>query len=239
MVMCGDGNRCNLGLMTVSRTNILTSTPIYHITCIENIEHIIRSGRLICTNQLNTGHACIANDDIQSRRAVQRVRIAPHGCLHDYVPFYFAPRSPMLYANKSGAHTNARKQEDIVYLVTTAQKAANARPFVFYDSHAIVAFAGCYNSLLDINKIDWELFFEPPLTGDYSTYWHDKQNGTNPKWINRKAVRQAEFLSYEYLNWKEIQYIATMNETRTNEVRDMLRTLNDNTPVLTRTDYYF
>jgi hypothetical protein len=46
-----------------------------------------------------------------------------YGCLHDYVPFYFAPRSPMLYALLQGRVGGFNgSQEDIVYLVTRTDK---------------------------------------------------------------------------------------------------------------------
>lgn len=41
---------------------------------------------------------CIAHNTIQDRRAQTYVPCLPGGNPHDYVPFYFAPCSPMLYA---------------------------------------------------------------------------------------------------------------------------------------------
>ena len=44
----------------------------------------------------------IAYQGIQDRRATTRVPCGAEGVLHDYVPFYFAPRSPMLYTIHKG-----------------------------------------------------------------------------------------------------------------------------------------
>ena len=42
--------------------------------------------------------------------------------LADYVPFYFAPRSPMLYAiYKCNVQDYTGSQEEIVYLVSTVE----------------------------------------------------------------------------------------------------------------------
>ncbi len=73
--------------------------PIYHITPIDNLESIISEGGLLAYNvMLDTGinYTNIAYENIQYRRARIRVPCGAGGVMHDYVPFYFAPRSPML-----------------------------------------------------------------------------------------------------------------------------------------------
>jgi hypothetical protein len=73
---------------------------IYHITNLENLESIVSMGGLSCYNRLkaeNIDYQNIAYERIQDRRADTIVPCGPGGNLHDYVPFYFAPRSPMLY----------------------------------------------------------------------------------------------------------------------------------------------
>ena len=74
---------------------------LYHITHLDNLPGILRTGCLHCHRQLHQAgqHPVnIAYQGIQDRRASTRVPCGPGGVLHDYVPFYFAPRSPMLYA---------------------------------------------------------------------------------------------------------------------------------------------
>lgn len=71
-------------------------TFIYHITSIENLHSILSNNGLVCINQLhNEGSSFvnIAYEQIQSRRSEKQVPLPPYGNLHDYVPFYFAPRS--------------------------------------------------------------------------------------------------------------------------------------------------
>lgn len=76
-------------------------TDIYHITHISNLPSIIQHGGLYCDNlipQRNLHPQGIAHQHIKERRARRIVNVAAGGTLADYVPFYFAPRSPMLYA---------------------------------------------------------------------------------------------------------------------------------------------
>ncbi len=104
----------------------------------------------------------------------------------------------MLFCNHRGTIPNAKPQGEIIHLVTTAQNlAASARPFVFYDRHAVVGYAQAYNRLEDLGEIDWRIFFEPPLIGDYAQYWLNRNDDRFPHWVTRKEVRQAEFLVHQ------------------------------------------
>jgi hypothetical protein len=176
----------------------------------------------------------------KDKRAAKQVALPPHGSLHDYVPFYFAPRSPMLGANHTKTIPNARPQEEILHLVTTAQSIANADiPFVFYDHHAVKEYSAPYNNLNDLCKIDWELFFEPPLLGGYSKIWNSTSMGKNPKWVKRMEVRMAEFLVHERLPWNLIKGIATINEEKAKEVEEILKHHQIDTQVKAKRDWYY
>lgn len=80
-------------------------TPIYHITHGRNLAAIIAAGGLWCDAQIAARGLTplgIAHQHIKERRKQRIVPCAAGGTLADYVPFYFAPRSPMLYAIHSG-----------------------------------------------------------------------------------------------------------------------------------------
>ena len=75
-------------------------TAIYHITHLRNLQNILRDGGLWCDHiveERNLAHVSIAYQHIKDRRARKQVPCGPGGTVSDYVPFYFAPRSPMLY----------------------------------------------------------------------------------------------------------------------------------------------
>lgn len=220
--------------------NHLAKTAIFHITAIDNLPSILEHGCLYATNTRPCTHASIANEEIQQRRSSKVVSLSPHGVLHDYVPFYFAPRSPMLFVNHKGGIGNARSQADIVHLITFAQSIAAAElPFVFYDKHAVMATATPYNSIDDIGKIEWDLFFEPPLLGGYSKFWQSQRNGANPKWIERREIRQAEFLVHGSLDWQFIKGIATISESKAERVREILAKAGSAIKVLAKPEWYY
>ncbi|MBD3884903.1 DUF4433 domain-containing protein [Phormidium tenue FACHB-886] len=62
------------------------------------------------------------------------------GTLTDYVPFYFAPCSPMLYAIHQGnVPTHSDGQEGVIYLGSTVETVQQANlSFVFTDGHGIM-----------------------------------------------------------------------------------------------------
>ena len=86
-------------------------TPIYHITHVNNLPLIMADRGLRCNADLRRGRVAysdIAYGNIQDRRARTAVTCGPRGLLHDYVPFYFGPRSPMLLTISSGLKVWAR-----------------------------------------------------------------------------------------------------------------------------------
>ena len=114
---------------------------LFHITAIDNLEDICRTGELLCKN---LGHAHgisyqnIAHAGAQGARAGKAVPNPPGGTIHDFVPFYFAPRSPMLSAIHNGKVAGCSyTQADILHFETNLdQVVALGNDIVFYDRNA-------------------------------------------------------------------------------------------------------
>lgn len=74
---------------------------IFHITAIDNLEMICQQGALLSktkSEQLGLQYHNIAHGGAQGTRSIKSVNNPPGGLIHEFVPFYFAPRSPMLSA---------------------------------------------------------------------------------------------------------------------------------------------
>src|SRR5262245_1803206 len=131
---------------------------IYHITHIDNLCNIIQHGKLLSKSAIGNQHIDIAHQSVQQLRSDKQVPIPPHGSLHDYVPFYFGVRSPMLYViHKNNVKNYRDGQEQVIYLVSTVEW-CNTRQiqFVFTDGHAAVQLSTFYNNVRDLNKIDFQ-----------------------------------------------------------------------------------
>jgi len=184
-------------------------TPIYHITSIENLGMILEAGELRAKRALDQedmGYASIAHRSIQDRRAQTRVPCGPGGVLYDYVPFYFGPRSPMLFTI---AHGNVEGfnggQGSIANLVSTVQAVqAAGLGFVFTDGHGIMAFTDFYDDLARLDEVDWPLMS--------ARYWADTDDD-----LDRKRRRQAELLVHQRFPVALIQEIGVMGKQRERE----------------------
>lgn len=173
-------------------------TRLFHITAIDNLPAILAANALLSKNggaAAGIDYQNIAHAGAQGARAVRTVPEPPGGVVHDFVPFYFAPRSPMLYAVNGGRVAGCTwRQEDIVRFETTVERVtAMGRPFVFYDRNATLAFSTAFTELTDLDSaVAWDLLTEPPQLDGYCKYWHN--NAADARYADRMERRQAEFL---------------------------------------------
>lgn len=88
---------------------------LYHFTHIDNLESILKHGLLSKNEKIKIGliHRDISYEEIQERRFSTKVTCGNCGCVHDYVPFYFCRRSPMLFAV---VNNKIADQKFIIYL---------------------------------------------------------------------------------------------------------------------------
>jgi hypothetical protein len=174
-------------------------TRLFHITAIANLPAICAAGALLSKNGGAAGginYQNIAHAGAQSARAARAVPNPPGGLVHDFVPFYFAPRSPMLFAINGGRVVGCPwRQGDIVYFETTVQQvAALGLPFVFYDRNATLAFSTPYTDLAHLDAaVAWGLLTEVPQLDGYCRFW--QSDATVARYADRMERRQAEFWS--------------------------------------------
>lgn len=205
---------------------------IYHITHINNLSSILRSGGLIAKSKQKLqeiSYTDIAHQNIQDRRAITRVPCGVGGRLHDYIPFYFAPRSPMLYSIYRGnVESYAEGQAPVLHLVSEAELVeASEIPFVFTDDHAIMTYSDFFDNLeLLTEKIDWDLM--------EFKYWYNTSDDPD-----RKRRRQAEFLIYEFCPWWLIQEIGVINNRVRIQVQKILQNVDDKPPVKVYSNWYY
>lgn len=184
-------------------------------------------------------HANIAYQGAQGKRATKLVARPPGGVVHDYVPFYFAPRSPMLMAINEGRVDGCDcRQPDIVHFATTVEAIVEAGlAFVFYDHNATLDFADCYNDLDDLDNIDWDLFYESPRMDGYCKYWNSRVD--NPRYIRRKETRQAEFLVHRQVPLRLMKSIGVYSAEQAAGVRKILDKAEIHIPVEVKPAWYF
>lgn len=157
---------------------------IYRLTHIQNIPHILDNG---ITHQnspnANKDYIAIGDSSIINTRAEIILDNGKH--LGDYIPFYFATRTPMLYVIQKGFNlVRCTQAEDIVYCVASIQKIIDhSLDFVFTNGHAVDSLTTQYGrlNLAQINEIlDWQAI--------KALYWKNEED------LDLKRRKEAEFL---------------------------------------------
>ncbi len=211
------------------QSTVSEPTFIFHITELGNLASIACHGLFANSRIQDEGieYVNIAYAGLQDRRAATEVPIAPYGCLHEYVPFYFAPRSPMLYTiSRGNVPGYQRGQATVLHLVSTVQLIANANiSFVFTDGHAIVAITNFYNRISDLENIDWDVM--------RSNYWSEVTD------FDRRRRRQAEFLVYQRVPQSLLMGIGVLNREIAEQARIILSRAGLDIPVRVRRNWYY
>ena len=192
---------------------------ILRLTHIDNLTVLLQRGGLHAPNFTpddGLNYKTIHHQDIQVRRSARAIPCGPGGVIHDYVPFYFGPLSPMLLKLKSGRVENySEGQEPLIYLVSTVAAIVQAgHGFVFSDGHGIAFNTDWFDDVADLDKVDWDMV--------YAKYWADDYE----KDMDRQRRKQAEFLVHRFCPWDRIIAIAVINDQIKTEVEQILADQN-------------
>lgn len=197
-------------------------TRLYRLVHIDNLQTLLVRGRLHAPNRTpgdGLPYRTIHNLGVQANRHECALHCGPGGTLHDYVPFYFGPHSPMLLNLHTGRVAEySDGQDPLLYLATTVQAVQEAGyRFVFSDGHGLANFTRWFDSLDDLGQVDWEVV--------KAKYWAD-----TPEDNDRRRRKQAEFLIWEGLDWSMIQGIGVRNSS----VKDRIEGILDGYPKVHR-----
>lgn len=207
-------------------------TPIYHITHVANLAGIIADGGLWCDclrAVRAAGAVSIAHQHIKERRAKRQVPVAAGGTLADYVPFYFAPRSPMLFTiHRGNVQGYTEGQRPIVHLLSTVETAvALNKAWAFTDGHAEMAISQFFADLEQLSEVvDWTIM--------RSQYWNDTADDND-----RKRRRQAEFLVHEFFDWHAISRISVHDNAVRRQVEMVLPNIDHGPEVVVEPGWYY
>ena len=219
------------------------ATRLFHITAVANLPAICRAGALVSKNAgaaAGVAYQNIAHAGAQSARSARRAPVPPGGLVHDFVPFYFAPRSPMLSAIHTGKVVGCTlAQEDVVHFETTvAQATADGEDFVFYDRNATLAFSTPYTDLSRLQDgIAWDLLTEPPCLDGFCKYFMNRHQPE--RYADRMERRQAEFLVRHRLALARFTRVGVCNAAKAAEVLAILQQAGVPLAVEVKTDWYF
>jgi hypothetical protein len=204
-------------------------TRVYHFTHQGNLGSILKAGGLKCDADISPQrYSNSGNRDIKARRGYMPVSASPHGVVSDYVPFYFAPRSPMLYSIHAGNVPDCtHPQTEIIYLCADLEDIITDNQCCFTDRNAAKITARFYDDFTELNKIvDWPLMKE--------TYWRN-----TPDDLERVERRMAEFLVHKFCPWDTIKGIGVFGKSSLSYVEEVLTANGTTTSVSIEPSWYF
>lgn len=178
----------------------------YHFTYIDNLQSIIDDGLLSTNLKIENGveHKNVANDEIQERRSKMEVTCGPKGVVHDYVPFYFAKRTPMLLNIVKSKNID---QVGIIYFAVPIDKVADTN-VVFSDASAnTIIPPQFYDKADNLNKLDWDI-----IDSWSWTYADDDE----------RHSKMAEILVHREVKITDISHIVVWNKNFKNHIKNVL-----------------
>lgn len=178
----------------------------------QNIPHVLQHG-LVCRthensdpNFVNIGHRQLISD-----RDQHPVNMDGKGVLGEYVPFYFAGHSPMLYLIKNGYQgVEQRPQEELIFVVCKIDEVSTSDvEFFFTDRNAKIKIVENFTNIADLDKLDWEII--------NSFDWKNTQEN-----LKKQDLKQAEFLVRHHLPVNLINAIVVKNEEKKTYIEEQL-----------------
>ncbi|MCC7369721.1 MAG: DUF4433 domain-containing protein [Chloroflexi bacterium] len=207
---------------------------IYHITHVNNLERIVAAGVLWSdAERISQGMDCevVGMSSIKARR-LERLEVGCHPGtkVGEYVPFYFCPRSMMLYILHMGNHpelTYRGGQGPLVHLEADLHRVvawadAAARRWAFSDGNAGAFYTRFYKDVRQLDQVNWQAVaahnWQPPEI---------------------KEGKQAEFLMYELFPWRLVERIGVQNRTTATKALDAISAANHRPLVSVEVPWYY
>ncbi|MDA3961068.1 MAG: DUF4433 domain-containing protein [Planctomycetota bacterium] len=201
----------------------------FHITHLRNLPAIVQGGLRCDRSMQHAAHVCIGYRHIKDRRMQRSVPCAAGGTLGDYVPFYFGPRSPMLFTiNQRNTPDYQEGQTPIIHLVFAIDDLWQLGPTcAFTDRHAELGHALFSDDPGKLDEfVDWPLMKQD--------YWNDV-----PTYPDRKERRQAEFLVHQAVPWTAVHGIGVINVDMESQVRQSIASAAHQPTISVSPNWYY
>lgn len=206
---------------------------LYHITHVDNLPAILAAGGLQSDAVMiaqGGPAASIGMSTIKQRRLNLPVKCHPGDHVGDYVPFYFCPRSIMLYliycanhpelAYRGGQGAILHFEADLHEVVQWGEQ--QGRRWAYTLSNAGAYYTEFRDDLGQLDAVDWAAVA--------SSDFRDAQV---------KEGKQAEFLLHEFFPWHLVRRIGVIDATVYGQVVRAVQGTTHRPAVEVRREWYF
>lgn len=210
-----------------------TEPKIYHIVHFDRLASIVADGHIWCDAKVARDGApgtTIGMNSIKQRR-LKESTLSTHPDLYvgDCVPFYFCPRSVMLYLiYRANQHDLAYRggQDPIVHLEADLRQSvawanANDRRWAFTSSNAGSRYFMDYADLSHLNELDWDAIRANQWAGE------------------RQEGKQAEFLMEWSFPWELVSRVGVRSAAIRDKVIPIVNTSDHRPGVVVEPSWYY
>ena len=205
---------------------------IYHIVHVDRLPSVIGDGCLWCdakASQHSIGGSTIGMNHIKQRRLARHLRSHPGLHVGDCVPFYFCPRSVMLYViyRRDDPDLSYRGGQDLIIhleadLAQTIAWADNeGLRWAFTDSNAATSYSRDWCNLAQLEQINWNAVQARMWSGPDKEY------------------KQAEFLVEGRFPWELVSCIGVYSQQVERQARVALREADHQPLVQVKREWYY
>ncbi|WP_370898047.1 type II toxin-antitoxin system toxin DNA ADP-ribosyl transferase DarT [Chryseobacterium gossypii] len=205
-------------------------TYCYRITHINNLPLVLKNGIVNKHHpDASSNYIDIGNPEIIDVRSTMPVKINNYGMIGDYVPFYFTPKSMMLFNIITGYRhplVLKRNRTEILIIRCLINDLATLPQWFFTDGQGNKSLTKHYCDLTELNSIDWKCIQE-------SNFKNDEDDP------DRSRKYQAEFLVHKQVPLTSIESLNVYNKYSANIVKNLLKQNNINMAVNIQPQYFF
>ena len=205
---------------------------IYHIVHVDRLPSIVTDDGLLCDAEIARREpvgTTIGMSDVKQRR-LNELSLRSHRNLKvgDCVPFYFCPRSVMLYVISRANHPQLSYrggQDPIVHLEadlrsTVAWAEEHGLRWAFTHSNAGAYYFEDWSDLARLDRIDWKAV-------------------QTRNWSQCKEGKQAEFLIEQHFSWELVSRVGVISRQVCHRAVAALEAAAHRPPVEVRREWYY
>lgn len=207
---------------------------MFHIVHVDHLASIVRDGALfsdaIMSRRDDSYGTKIGMDHIKQRRMKTPIGDGAIGMVGEYVPFYFCPRSVMLYILHRGNHNDISYrggQEPIIHLVSDVNRAiswadSQNKRWAFSNTNAGAGYAEFFYDKSSLDILRWDMI---------------RLNDFRPQEV--KEAKQSEFLVRDEFNWELVTEVAVYSEKVKRQVEAVIEGAKHKPIVVVRKEWYY
>lgn len=201
---------------------------VYRIIHRDNLLDLLTHGLVNRMHENATKDFVIIDDtDVIDWRIIEPVKIRGYGSIGDYIPFYFTPRSIMLFNIITGfRHPKVlkRNKDEIIVIRCLIKELARRPQWFFTDGQALTS--KHYNNLVYLDQIGWESI--------QASVFNKTRNDPD-----RQRRYQAEFLVFETVPIECIESLTVYDEAMRSWVESLVKSKNLSIAVHIHKSYFF